>query len=443
MLIFSFLFFLLLAQGFQFGPFNSYAEEGANKILIKLKPQFDTRSSGISLKRSISGLARAKKILSLKETGIQILDFSPGEDIDSLISELKSNPYVQYAEKDFKMRFTGWVKKINDPLFNQQWGLRNTGQVINGLGGDSSGLEGADIQIRKGWGISRGKKKIVVAFIDSGIDFTHPDLQKNIWVNKDEIPGNGIDDDGNGYIDDINGWDFVNNDNIPDDEIEFFSHGTNGAGIIAATTNNNEGIAGINWNVSLMVLKISPSLAEAVQAIEYAVKNGARIINASFGENISSDSMKDAISVAGDKGILFVAAADDSPYDNDTNPFYPASYDLSNIISVTATDKNDELAYFASFGKNSIDIAAPGDDIITTSSPGLTGDPYQYVLGTSFATTFVTGVAALALAEKPIIKIAKLKKIILSNTDVLDSLKDRTVTGGRLNAYKVLKAIKK
>ena len=440
-LIFPFLFFLLLNPNSLFGHFNSYAEEGSNKILIKLKPRFDSTSSKISLKRSIPGLARAKKILSLKETGIQILDFSPGEDIDSLISDLKSNPYVQYAEKDFKMRFTGWIKKTNDPLFNQQWGLKNTGQVINGLGGDSSGLKGASIKITKAWRISRGKKKIVVAFIDSGIDFTHPDLQKNIWVNKGEIPGNGEDDDGNGYIDDINGWDFVNNDNIPDDEIEFFPHGTNGAGIIAATTNNNEGIAGINWNVSLIVLKISPSLAEAVQAIEYAVKNGARIINASFGENISSDSMKDAISAAGEKGILFVAAADDSSYDNDTIPFYPASYELPNILSVTATNKNDELADFASFGKNSIDIAAPGDDIITTSSPGLTGESYQYVQGTSFATNFVTGVAALALAEKPFIKIAKLKKIILLNTDKLESLKDRTVTGGRLNAFKVLKAI--
>jgi len=382
----------------------------------------------------------------LKATGIQILEFPSEEDIGSLVSELRNNHYIQFAEEDFKMRFTEKKKrekiKVNDLLFNQQWGLRNIGQVINGPLGDSSGLKGASIKIEKAWEESKGKKRIIVALIDTGIDFTHPDLQKNLWVNKDEIPDNKIDDDGNGYIDDIKGWDFVNDDNNPEDEIEFFSHGTNGAGIIGATINNNEGIAGINWQISLMVLKISPTLSEAIQAIEYAINNGARIINASFGENKNSDSMKDAIRVAGEKGVLFVAAADDGSYDNDKNPFYPASYDLPNIISVTATDKNDELAYFASFGKNSVDIAAPGDEIITTSSESLTGDLYQYVSGTSFATNFVTGVAALALAKKPNLKVGKLKKIILSNVDRLNSLNEIIVTGGRLNAYKVLKTIK-
>jgi len=415
-------------------------ENKPSKILVRFKRGISPEKSYRALRAIIPEKTAGEKILRLRSTEIEVLSFPDEKSAERAIHKLKSSPLIDIAEKNFKMRFTGKKITVNDPEFSQQWGLKNRGQEINGLTGTVSGLKKADIHINNAWKRTTGKKKIKIALIDTGMDFTHPDLKANLWTNKGEVAGNFKDDDGNGYVDDINGWDFVNDDNDPSDDIQFFSHGTNGAGIIAATTNNKTGIAGINRKARLMILKISPTLDEAVEAIEYAINKKVNIINASFGDNKSSEIMRAAIKTAKKNNILFVASVDDSSYDTDSNPFYPASYDLPNIISVTSTDINDGLSFFAAYGKTSVHIGAPGDDIITTSSESLTGKLYEYVQGTSFATNFVTGVAALIISVKPKIKVKKLRKIILENSDKLDSLTEKTASGGRLNAAKAVKA---
>ena len=335
--------------------------------------------------------------------------FGIGESEESCIEYIEPN-YIVTADQI-----------PNDPYFSEQWGL-------------------AKIDASRAWDINTESDEII-AIIDTGVDYTHPDLKDNMWINSDEIPNNGIDDDGNGYIDDVYGYDFVNNDGAPLDDN---SHGTHIAGIIAAVGNNAIGTVGVNWSAKIMALKFldskeSGNIAHAIKSIEYATRMDAKIMNNSWGGNwgngVQSQALYDAIQAAQKAGNLVIATAGNNSLSIDKDiQYYPSGYDLDNIISVAATNKEDELAHFSNYGKNSVDLGAPGLDIYST----FLDDSYDYKSGTSMAAPYVTGVAALLWAANPSWTYKRVKKQILSSVDKLPSLKDRTVSGGRLNAYRAL-----
>src|SRR5207249_4093131 len=282
-----------------------------------------------------------------------------------LIAELQRDPLIEYAEPNYLR----WVN-TNDPLFANLWGLQNTGQPVNG----SLGTAGDDIKFLSAWNLARpAGTGVVVAVIDTGVDYTHPDLASNMWVNTGEIPGNGTDNDGNGYVDDYYGYDFAGNTAKPTDS---GFHGTHVAGTIAAVGNNLTGVIGVNYKAKLMALRASSdgnSFADAavIDALQYAAMMKGRgvnivAINESFGGGGFSATERAAIQAAGDAGIVVCAAAGNNGANNDATAFYPAGYRLQNMIVVAATGQNDTLASFSNYGATTVDLAAPGVNILST-----------------------------------------------------------------------------
>jgi len=284
------------------------------------------------------------------------------------------------------------------------------------------------------WDISTGQNQsdpIVVAVIDTGADYTHSDLAANIWTNSKEIPGNGIDDDGNGFIDDLHGYDFYNNDGDPRDDN---GHGTHVSGTIGAVGNNSIGVAGMIWKVRIMPVKFlgaggNGSTSGAISAISYAVSNGAKILNNSWGGGGYSQALQNAIKNANDKGVLVVAAAGNEKNDNDASPSYPAS--LTGVIAVAATDSSGNLASFSNYGANSVQIAAPGVNILSTWPNSY----YAWNSGTSMASPHVAGAAALAWSINPNLTLAELTNLLLNTTTQLSALSGKVQGGGLLNLY--------
>lgn len=325
---------------------------------------------------------------------------------------------------------------FNDPFIQNKWGLQKT-------------------NAQKAWEISQGSKAIVVAVIDTGIDADHQDLADNLWVNPGESgldskgrdkATNGIDDDGNGYVDDVHGWNFVHGNN---QLVDHHGHGTHIAGIIGARGGNGFGISGVSPQVSLMVLKYydpkSPNannLKNTVEAIRYATKMHAQIINYSGGGVDYSAEEFAAIKGAEKAGILVVAAAGNEQSNSDVsgNHYYPADYDLSNIISVTAVNKEETKVLSSSnYGVRTVDLAAPGENIYST----LPGNTFGLMTGTSQATAFVTGVAALIMAHNPEFNVSDVKKYILKTGDEYPTLLSKTGTAKLLNSYKALTSLDK
>ncbi len=318
---------------------------------------------------------------------------------------------------------------FNDPAIKQAWGLKKSDAA-------------------RAWSISRGSKKVVVAVIDTGIDANHEDLKNNLWVNAGESgldsnghdkATNGIDDDGNGLVDDIHGWNYVsNNNNLTDNH----GHGTHIAGIIGAEAGNKKGIIGISPDVSIMVLKYydpkvpnTDNLKNTIAGIQYAVRMGANIINYSGGGTDFSQEEHDAIEAAERKGILFVAAAGNERSNSDEHHYYPADYKLKNIISVTAIDPTTEVLASSNYGTDTVDIAAPGQNILSC----LPNSTYGLMTGTSQATAFVTGAAVLVMAHKDLYgQPEEIKKYILATGDSSASLMAKTKTSRQLNLYKAL-----
>lgn len=281
---------------------------------------------------------------------------------------LETFPEVEKAEPNYLYKP---MAVPDDPEFDRLWYLQNRGQPVHA----TIGLSGADIGAPEAWDSTTGDPDMIIAVIDSGVAFEHPDLIDNAWVNPGEIPGNGIDDDGNGYVDDVRGWDFVNDDDNPSDysrDLSGDGHGTHVAGIIAARGNNGIGTTGVMWRARIMALQIfdlfeTSSFLDAIiqniniiAAIEYATDNGAKIINCSFGGPSPSQFQFEAFRYADEHGVLAVAAAGNETADNDRAQTYPAGYSLPNIISVAATDENDDLADYSNYGASSVDVAAPG-----------------------------------------------------------------------------------
>jgi subtilisin family serine protease len=294
--------------------------------------------------------------------GYQQVRLPEGTDIEEALELYLEDPDVEHAELNYILSAN--IAPPDDTYFNRLWGLHNTAQNVNGTNGTAD----ADMDALEAWDVTSGSTDVVVAVIDSGVDVNHPDLKANIWNNPGEIPGNGEDDDGNGYVDDVNGWDFLTNDSDPRDA---HGHGTHIAGTIAAVGNNNKGVTGVSWSAKIMALRFLDawgfgSTANAIAAIEYANDKGAVVINNSWGGGGYVQALKDAIDAS---DAVVVCAAGNSGWNTDAYPHYPSSYTSSNIISVAASDQNDQLASFSNFGAVSVDVAAPGINIYSTA-PG-------------------------------------------------------------------------
>jgi subtilisin family serine protease/subtilisin-like proprotein convertase family protein len=342
----------------------------------------------------------------------------------------------------------------NDATFAQQWPLRNIGQAADSSG---NGTIGADMSAAQAWDITTGSRQVVAAILDTGINITHPDLRANLWTNAGEIAGNNTDDDGNGFVDDINGWDFVGNgqgngDNNPDDPATQ-GHGTAVAGCVGAVGNNALGVAGVNWQVQMIACKIFPDNGNSPQsaqigALEYCIlmkRRGVNIVvsSNSYGslQDEADAQFNDAIRIAianyTDAGMIFVAAAGNDTNDNDsTTRAYPASYDNPFIVSAAATDNKDQIATFSNFGRTTVDVGAPGVRVWTTA----TGGGYQYIDGTSFACPYTAGVIALMASVNQFATKEQLKAGLYASVDPIPALTDKVVTGGRINAFKAVRA---
>jgi subtilisin family serine protease len=365
-----------------------------------------------------------------------VLSLPDGMTYYDALALLKSKKMLYEVEPNYIIP----VKAIpNDPYFAMQWGLNNSG---------GSGVADADIDAPEAWNFSAGSSEVVIAVIDTGVDYTHEDLAANVWNNPHEIPGNNIDDDGNGFIDDVIGWDFVNKtsgnpdedyidpDNDPSDR---HGHGTHVAGIIAAVANNSKGIAGLAYNCKIMPVRAGYmdqsgegiiESADAAQGILYAAENGAKVINISWGDYVESTLIKEAISIATSEGAVICSSAGN---DNTKNLMYPAASNNPAIIAVGATDNNDNRAVFSNYG-GWVHVSAPGKDIYSTKP----GNTYGYMSGTSMATPYVSALAAIIFSTFPEINPLEVKARIMNSVDVLNSLESKNMTSGRINAYSAL-----
>lgn len=470
-----------------------------SSVLENYTPEVVPGEVIVKFRKSMSRASQAGTVSALGGSvvagpvgGLTVVKTAPGRTTEDLIEYLESDPSVAYAEPNL-LRYTAMTP--NDPMFVQQWGLNNTAQShpISFSSATQTGSADADMNVPEAWDTQQGNDETVVAIMDSGVDVAHPDLAANIWVNAGEIAGNGIDDDGNGYKDDVNGWDFADNDATllhPTGQLVGWDHGTHVAGIVGAVANNNVGGAGVCPSCQLMVLKIFEpfdtdndgvkdtmigDLAAELKAFDYAIRMDADIINGSFGGSIVSSRFERAkVKKAIAAGITTVLAAGNENGDNDlligaldldgddvpdlTSPAYPASYDLPGIIAVGASNDSDEFGVFSgcvtlfcsfsNWGRDSVDVSAPGVDILST----VPGGGYAAWDGTSMATPNVAGIAGLVKAEHPDYTPAQIANAIMNATDRPASLKnlfalpgqtftgDFTVSGGRVDAAAALNA---
>jgi subtilisin family serine protease len=362
----------------------------------------------------------------LKNLQIDRVVLPEGMPVMDALARYKDSPFVAIVERH-ALRYPQLTP--NDANFSNQWAPPK-------------------VKLPEAWDIATGSPRVIVAVIDTGVDYNHPDLAENIWINPREIAGNGIDDDGNGLIDDVRGWDFSGADGTAgdDDPMDEDGHGTHVAGIIDARGNNGRGIAGTAWGVRIMVLKVQADnkttmeLLDIIQAIDYAIAKGARLVNCSFGGKTYSDIEYAAFIRLRNAGILAVCAAgnngkDIDPGTGDKN--YPASYTLENIIAVAASDQNDQLASFSNYGSGSVHLMAPGVSIYSTCR----NDLYCNMQGTSMAAPHVTGVAALLLSKAPSLSYTQLKSAIMNTVEPIAAVADKIITGGRLNAAAALASV--
>jgi len=353
-------------------------------------------------------------------TRIYHVTLPPGVEVPRRLQALRERPGVLMAVPNQRVSAQALP---NDPQFGLQWALKNSGQ--------GGGTVGNDIGIESVWDEFQDTGAIVVAVIDTGVDFEHPDLAANMWVNPGEIPDNQVDDDGNGYVDDVHGYDFVNSDGEPMDDN---SHGTHVAGILGAVGDNAVGVSGVAWQAKIMALKFldegaTGTTSGAIPAIEYALAKGAKILVNSWGDSNFNPALFDAILAADAQGALFFAAAGNQGRDTDEDPFYPAGYDSPNVVSLASIDADDRLSSFSNFGRLSVDLAAPGGEILSTKPNGT----YGYISGTSMATPCAAGAAAVLWSRFPDLSHRQARNLLLQGAAPRAYLQNKTLMGATLD----------
>ena len=373
--------------------------------------------------RSLHRRIGAHPTETARTLGIDVVRVPTGRSVARTMGHYARDPRVASVEPNLR-RYPALVPP--DPLFRQQWSMRNTGQNhLASFGGRHRGRADADVDAHDAWDLTTGSNDVVIAVIDGGVDLDHPDLEAAIWTNDDEIAGNDVDDDGNGYVDDVRGWDFVGRDPNPNPPRRD-PHGTHVAGVIGAQ-HDAYGVSGLCPGCRLMPLRFGFTIGQEVRAIEYAVENGASIINMSYGGPVWSAAERAAIDAAGDAGVLVVAAAGNESLDNDVSvfltnrdasPSFPASYELPEILSVAASTDRDVYGYgsfcdqrnlpvwvcaFTNWGRVSVDVAAPGADVVSSVVVGTASDggDHEAFDGTSMAAPHVSGVAGLVRSADP------------------------------------------
>ena len=396
---------------------SSHASEPAifhpGELLVRF-----TSSTTPSTRADVVDDLGATVVERLPLSGLVRVRLETGMSVAAAEAAFERQPGVRYAQPNHIYRFSALP---NDPDFASLWGLHQASD--------------ADIDAPEAWDITTGNGLVTVAVVDSGVDHTHPDLADNMWSNPGET-ANGLDDDGNGKVDDVRGWDFVENDAVPQDVVE---HGTHVAGTIGARGNNGIGVTGVNWNVKLMALKVggesasNPGLddGDIVAGFNYACAKGAKVVNGSFGGPGFSQVILD--SVAACPNALFIFAAGNDGTNNDFFPAHPCVDPAPNIVCVGATDSADDLAWFSNYGVNTVDLTAPGEGILSTV-PGA----YDVFDGTSMATPHVAGAAALVLADRPGLTTQELRRALLLAADARPSLTGLVTTGARLNVRRAL-----
>ena len=445
-------------------PIDSNLGYIPGELLVRFKPKPDGKQRTLSEKNQIlnsSGTGSIKRNYKLVQ-GLTLVKLPAKLTVEDALQKFKNTQEIIYVQPNYI--YKNVINSFpNDPCFSFLWGLNNAGQPHPDWWGDlHRGTYDADIDAPEGWNIITDSN-VIVAVIDTGVDYNHPDLAANMWKNPAEANGiPGVDDDNNGYIDDVYGYDFctIDDGHTDSDPMDDMYHGTHVAGIIGAIGNNGIGVTGVCWKVKIMALKaISSSnnmvTADAIDCIEYAIANGAKVLNNSWGINRNDQALKNAVEAANTAGVLFIAAAGNENNNNDSNPAYPASYNCENIISVLATDPCDKRAdvnygssiywWASNYGPNTVDLGAPGVDIYSTfpstQTIGMQGwmETYYYMWsGTSMSAPYVSGACALVWAKYPNLTHLQVKEAIMNSVDV-PPVPLQCVSHGRLNLNKALK----
>ncbi|HUT28853.1 MAG TPA: S8 family serine peptidase [Sedimentisphaerales bacterium] len=357
--------------------------------------------------------------------GLSVVKLPPGLTVAGALQNFNRARGILYAQPNYRVQALSTIP--DDSRFDDLWGMHNTGQT--------GGTPDADIDAPEAWDIATGSEQVIAAVIDTGVDYTHPDLATNMWRNEEEFYGApGVDDDGNGYIDDIYGYDFCNYDGDPMDD---HYHGTHCTGTVGAVGDNGEGVAGVCWRVKIMALKFLDSggsgwTDDAIRCVEYSVLMGANLSSNSWGGDGYSQGLKDAIDAAGAAGMLFVAAAGNDNDNTDVTPHYPSGYESTSLISVMSTNKYDNKSSFSNYGPVSVDLGAPGSDILSCQL----GGGYRYASGTSMATPHVAGACALMWSLNPLLSNDEIKDALLRTVD--PTLAGLCVSQGRLNLHSAI-----
>lgn len=406
--------------------FAADPEAIAGEYVVQLKKNVSKKTALLTLNKGMS--VKVKRVIP--NSDIVVLKINDNKNQKQTVSRLLQSDVVQIAEPNYIYRTS---RLPNDPEIGKLWGLVNSGQADSNK---SIGIAGVDIGAEKAWDIQTGNQDLLISVIDTGVDYNHKDLKGNIWTNEAEANGTpGVDDDNNGYVDDIHGYDFVNKDGDPMDD---HGHGSHCSGTIAAKGDDNQGIVGVAWNAKIMGVKFlskdgSGSLDDAVEAIKYSTKMGVKIMSNSWGGGGYSEIMKEAIDEANAKGIVFTAAAGNHSGNNDESPSYPASYNVPNVISVAAVDNRGRLATFSCFGRRTVHVAAPGVNVFSSLPGG-----YASWSGTSMATPHVSGVVALLLSQDPTLTPEKVRERLIKTSKPLAGLKGKSASNGIVDAYMAL-----
>lgn len=426
------------------------------EVLVKIKQGM--LNSFLSKKNDYE--AEVKEILDLKMGKIAVLRVPQTKSLKSIVEKISLDNSVEYAEPNYIYKAIDNVKTLestlynlnstqhnyntpNDDKFNDLWGLVNTGNnEPAGSRGNSapSGVAGVDVNALNAWTITKGHQNVKIAVIDTGVDYNHPDLRANMWTNTAELNGAaGVDDDGNGYVDDIHGYDFANNDGDP---MDGNGHGTHCSGTIAAEHDNGIGIAGVMAHAQIVGIKFltdqgSGSTADAIKSIDYATKLNVDIMSNSWGGGGYSQALKDSIIAAKNAGIVFTAAAGNSSSDNNSQPHYPSNYDVENVISVAANNYNDQLAFFSCYGSKTVHVAAPGRNILSTTP----NNSYDVYSGTSMATPHVTGVVGLYIAQYGRSDVLQLRENLMKSSVYSRAYGRKTIGKGRVDAFNFLTGV--